>query len=79
MISQELLKILACPFCKSDVRLDAQTLSCTNSACACQYAIENNIPIMLIDQAKRPCPQCGSQRDWIEEKASGGKPLAFTF
>lgn len=68
MISQELLKILACPFCKTVVRLESNTLFCTNKECGCQYAVEDNIPIMLIDQAKRPCPKCGTQRDWVEDK-----------
>lgn len=68
MIKQELLKVLACPFCKTGVRLENNLLLCTNPECGCQYAIEDDIPIMLIDRAKRPCPQCNTQRDWVEEK-----------
>lgn len=72
MISKELLDILACPFCKSDIKLTEEGgkewLKCLNPQCGCIYAIEDNIPIMLIDKANRPCPKCGTQRDWIEEK-----------
>ena len=72
MISKELLDILACPFCKSDIKLTEENgkewLKCLNPQCGCVYAIEDDIPIMLIDQASRPCPKCGTQRDWFEEK-----------
>ena len=52
-ISQELLEILACPKCKGDVVLtpDKQALDC--GACKLRYAIKDDIPIMLIDEATR--------------------------
>lgn len=68
MIDKELLDILACPFCKSDIKLEGNVFICTNPECGCQYAIEDDIPIMLIDKARRPCPKCGQQRDWLEDK-----------
>ena len=51
-ISQELLDILACPKCKGDIHLnDAKDgLICDN--CHLLYEIKDNIPIMLIDEAK---------------------------
>ena len=51
-ISQELLEILACPKCKGDIYLnDAQKgLICDN--CKLLYEIKDDIPIMLIDEAK---------------------------
>ena len=51
-ISQELLEILACPKCKGDIYLnDAQNgLICDN--CRLLYEIKDDIPIMLIDEAK---------------------------
>ena len=51
-ISQELLEILACPKCKGDIYLnDAQNgLICDN--CQLLYEIKDDIPIMLIDEAK---------------------------
>ena len=50
-ISQELLEILACPACKTPVRLvkDGQALKC--DTCHRVYAIKDDIPIMLIDEA----------------------------
>jgi len=51
-ISQELLEILACPKCKGNIYLnDAQNgLICDN--CKLVYEIKDDIPIMLIDEAK---------------------------
>jgi uncharacterized protein YbaR (Trm112 family) len=50
-VSQELLDILVCPLCKTPVKLtpDQQGLKC--STCRRVYAIRNDIPIMLIDEA----------------------------
>jgi len=52
-ISKELLDILACPQCKGDIYLsDSQDgLICDN--CKLMYKIEDDIPIMLIDEAVR--------------------------
>jgi hypothetical protein len=51
-ISKELLEILACPLCKVDVRLtpDGNGLKCVQ--CHRVYPIRDDIPIMLIDDAR---------------------------
>jgi uncharacterized protein YbaR (Trm112 family) len=51
-VSQDLLDILACPKCKGPIKLtDAQDgLIC--NACKLLYPIKDDIPIMLIDEAK---------------------------
>ena len=51
-ISKELLDILVCPVCKTPVRLtaDEQGLKC--SQCRRVYPIRDNIPVMLVDEAK---------------------------
>jgi len=51
-ISKELLEILACPKCKGDIRLnDTQDgLICDN--CNLLYEIRDDIPVMLIEEAK---------------------------
>ena len=54
MIDKELLSILACPACKSDVKLEGERIICQNSACGLRYPIKDDIPIMLIDEAERP-------------------------
>ena len=51
-ISQELLDILVCPLCKVPVKLtaDGQGLKC--GQCRRVYPIKEDIPIMLVDEAK---------------------------
>lgn len=53
MISQALLDILACPKCKQPVRItpDSSGLACDH--CRLLYEIRDDIPIMLIDEAKK--------------------------
>jgi hypothetical protein len=52
-ISKELLDILACPKCKGDIYLNETKdgLVCEN--CKLMYRIEDDIPVMLIDEAKK--------------------------
>jgi uncharacterized protein YbaR (Trm112 family) len=54
MIDKELLEILACPKCKSEVRLDeaAARIVCTSPSCGLRYPIRDGIPVMLIDEAE---------------------------
>ena len=51
-VSQDLLEILACPACKADVEVkpDGQALKCVE--CKRVYPIRDDIPVMLIDEAK---------------------------
>jgi len=51
-ISKELLDILVCPKCKGDIHLTkaGDGLICEN--CKLLYEIKDDIPIMLIDEAK---------------------------
>jgi len=51
MINKELLEILACPKCKGAVKLqEGQGIVCEK--CRLIYEIIDEIPVMLIDQAK---------------------------
>ena len=52
MIDKELLEILACPLCKSEVQLENDKIVCTN--CGRRYPIKDDIPVMLIDEAELP-------------------------
>ncbi len=52
MITKELLEILACPLCKTDVRLEDNRIVCTK--CGRRYPIRDAIPVMLIDEAELP-------------------------
>ncbi len=52
MIKQELLDIIACPKCKGEVRLNEESNSLICHTCKLVYEIRDDIPIMLIDEAK---------------------------
>jgi uncharacterized protein len=53
-INQDLLKILACPKCKTPVVQDGDTIRCTNRNCGLIYPIRDGIPVMLIEEATKP-------------------------
>ena len=51
MIAKDLLEILVCPACKQalEYHQNPETLKCTQ--CHRVYAVKDDIPIMLIDEA----------------------------
>jgi uncharacterized protein YbaR (Trm112 family) len=51
-VSKELLEILACPKCKGDIRLNEKGDGLICEKCRLVYEIKDDIPIMLIDEAK---------------------------
>jgi uncharacterized protein YbaR (Trm112 family) len=52
MVSKELLEILACPKCKGQVHLNDKEDGLICESCRLMYEIRDDIPIMLIDEAK---------------------------
>ena len=52
-ISKELLEILACPKCKGDIHLNESGNGLICEKCRLLYEIRDDIPIMLIDEAKK--------------------------
>lgn len=56
MISDDLLKIIACPKCKGPLKLrGSDQLIC--QACMVKYPIEDDIPILLIEKAVKLDPE----------------------
>jgi uncharacterized protein YbaR (Trm112 family) len=51
-ISKELLEILACPKCKGEINLNETGDGLTCDKCKLLYEIRDDIPVMLIDEAK---------------------------
>ena len=51
-----LLEILACPQCRSPLRADdaASELVCTSADCGLAYPVRDDIPVLLIDEARTP-------------------------
>lgn len=52
MLTKELLDILACPKCKGPVELNDTRNGLICRTCRLIYEIRDDIPIMLIDEAK---------------------------
>jgi uncharacterized protein YbaR (Trm112 family) len=52
MIKQELLDIIACPKCKGPVHENKEKNGLACDTCKLVYEIRDDIPIMLIDEAK---------------------------
>ena len=52
-LSEQLLEILVCPACKGDLEYDREAEKLICHACKLRFAIEDDIPIMLIEEAER--------------------------
>ncbi len=52
VISKDLLEILACPKCKGELRLNESGDGLICDKCRLMYEIRDDIPIMLIEEAK---------------------------
>ena len=53
MIKKELLEILACPKCKGALNLNDAKDGLICDSCRLLYEIKDDIPIMLVDEAKQ--------------------------
>lgn len=51
-VSKELLEILVCPKCKGEIRLNDKEDGLVCDTCRLVYEIREDIPVMLIDEAK---------------------------
>lgn len=52
VLSQDLLSILVCPRCHSDLAYDQSAQNLTCEACRLRYRVVDDIPVMLVDQAE---------------------------
>jgi hypothetical protein len=55
-IDEWLLDLLACPACHAPLRADdpADELVCTSETCGLAYPVRDDIPVLLVDEARRP-------------------------
>jgi uncharacterized protein YbaR (Trm112 family) len=51
-IDPALLEIIVCPSCHADLRPDGEELVCTG--CGLAYPVRDDIPVLLIDEARKP-------------------------
>ena len=55
-LDPRLMEILACPACHAPLRADddAEELVCTSPTCGLAYPVRDDIPVLLVDEARRP-------------------------
>jgi uncharacterized protein YbaR (Trm112 family) len=53
MLKRELLDILACPKCRGDLEYDKKNEELICHECGLAYQIKDDIPIMLIEEARK--------------------------
>jgi uncharacterized protein YbaR (Trm112 family) len=57
-IAPWLREILRCPDCRSELAdgrgPDGPELQCTNGECSLAYRIDDGVPVLLVDEARRP-------------------------
>jgi uncharacterized protein len=49
-----LLEILACPNCRADLRVDDARDELVCTSCGYAYPVRDDIPVLLVDEARRP-------------------------
>jgi uncharacterized protein YbaR (Trm112 family) len=49
-----LLEILACPNCHGELRVDESASELVCQSCKFAYPVRDDIPVLLIDEARRP-------------------------
>ncbi|GAB4152102.1 MAG: hypothetical protein Fur0015_15030 [Ignavibacteriales bacterium] len=70
MISKELLDILCCPETKADLVLEGESLISVDKSTRRKYRIENDIPIMLIEESEQL-----DFETWKQIMLKHGKPI----
>ncbi len=70
MISKELLDILVCPETKAELVLDGNYLVSTDKNTRRRYRIEDDIPIMLVEESEQL-----SLEEWSQIMKRHGKKI----
>jgi len=60
MVSEEFLSLLVCPMGKVPLKREGDMLICTH--CGTRYAIKDDIPNMIVEEAELP-PGCAGLAD----------------
>lgn len=49
-----LLDILACPACRGGLAVEEQAAELVCTSCGLAYPVRDDIPVLLVDEARRP-------------------------
>jgi len=58
-----LLEILVCPDCHASLVVDDQASELVCSGCGLAYPVRDDIPVLLVDEARRPGPRTPETTD----------------
>lgn len=77
-LAPELLEILACPNCHSALAVDdeREELVCVASDCGLAYPVIDGIPVMLVDEARRPGRADDARRQPTSDDATPAEAAA---
>ena len=69
-LAPELLEILACPNCHGALAVDhdRDELVCLGPDCGLAYPVRQGIPVLLIDEARRPRRLVIFDDSWLEDR-----------
>lgn len=51
-IDPALLEIIVCPACRADLTVEGEELVC--GGCGLAYPVRDDIPVLLVDEARKP-------------------------
>ena len=79
-LAPELLDILACPNCHGSLAVDhdRDELVCLAADCGLAYPVRQGIPVLLIDEARRPGPDLPLGSASSAASASPAEPATGT-
>jgi uncharacterized protein len=71
-----LLEILVCPDCKGSLTVDYEHQELICNSCGLIYPVRDDIPVMLVDEARRPDPPPAPavEEQHADEGATGSPP-----
>jgi len=55
-LNPALLEIIVCPDCHGDLSVDEAADELVCSSCGLAYPVRDDIPVLLVDEARRPGP-----------------------
>jgi uncharacterized protein YbaR (Trm112 family) len=68
-----LLEILVCPDCRAGLAVDEQASELVCTGCGLAYPVRDDIPVLLVDEARKPPPR-GSAPAPTAEQAAAAEP-----
>ena len=73
-----LLEILVCPDCKGPLAADYDNDELICTSCGLIYPVRDDIPVMLVDEARRPAKAQPADGEEADELAAAGEPAPLS-